>query len=228
MAFGLQLGIDQGPVDGHLEAAAAGRDEIQRGDFLSISLNELGRQTDGTVGVISDDAELKLDVHTRLLSSGASSVPAVARLYLVSGPITTDRPPPTDRDQGRGGGGGGWALLCTTADLYEAQIIRGALEQGGIVAIMIEPVQVIGAWMLPAGHERTPQRILVRQGDLEAARLLLMDADADAELPDPAERAADVAQRVRRADRIVRWAVAIAVGAVLLRALITFVSGVVG
>lgn len=152
-------------------------------------------------------------------------VPALVSLMWMGGPTTTDRPPPPDVAVGRGGGGGGWSLLCTTKDLYEAEIIRGALEQGGIVAVMIEPVQLIGSWMLPAGHERVPQRIMVLTSDLERARLLLMDADADAEMPDPREREETAVRRMSSADRILRWAIAIAIAGLLIRALLTAVSG---
>jgi hypothetical protein len=155
-------------------------------------------------------------------------VVALVSLVWMGGPVTTDRPPPPDVATGHGGRGGGWSLLCTTKDLYEAQIIRGALEQGGIVAVMIEPVQLIGSWMLPTGHERIPQRIMVLTTELDQARLLLMDADADAEVPDMHEREAVTVRRMGSADRILRWAIAIAIAGLLLRALLTAVSGVFG
>src|SRR4051812_12363639 len=44
---GLELGVDQFPVHGDLEGAAAGGDQLQVLDALLVLGQELGRQTDG-------------------------------------------------------------------------------------------------------------------------------------------------------------------------------------
>lgn len=83
--------------------------------------------------------------------------------------------PPLDAPGG-GGGGDGWALLATVGDRYEAEMIRGVLETDGIGPIVIQAVPVPGSWLLPAGHERIPQRVFVPRAVLEAARLALLEA----------------------------------------------------
>src|SRR5581483_2840940 len=60
---GLELGVDQLGVEGHLEAPAAGGDQPQLVDLLLEHREELGRQTDGLGLVVSDRAVLQLDSH---------------------------------------------------------------------------------------------------------------------------------------------------------------------
>ena len=60
---GLELGVEQLAVDGDLEAAAAGRDELEVVDLLLVSVQQLGRQTDGLWLVVSHRTVLDLDVH---------------------------------------------------------------------------------------------------------------------------------------------------------------------
>lgn len=125
-----------------------------------------------------------------------------------------------------GGGGGGWALLCSVADRYEAEMIRGVLEGDGLGPVVIETVQVPGSWLLPSGHERLPQRVFVLRALLDAARLALLEAgyagSEDATIPTPGP---SPEERWRRATRFVRWAVLVAVGGVFASYLIHLLGG---
>lgn len=142
----------------------------------------------------------------------------------MDGPIITDRPPPPVRVEA-GGGGGGWAQLCTATDLYEAEIIRGLLAEHDISRVMVEAVPMIGSWMLPSGYERAPQRVLVLRIELERARLVLLEAGAAAPEPDPEESRQTMERRSRGAERLLRFAVGLAVAAVLVRALFALLGG---
>ena len=53
MAPGLELGIDQIPVDGYLVTPAIGGNQGDRLDLRLIVLEQLGRQTGGPVGIVS-------------------------------------------------------------------------------------------------------------------------------------------------------------------------------
>jgi hypothetical protein len=62
----LQLRIDEVAIDGELEAAAGGGDQLQRLDLLLVRGQELGRQTDGLRLVVSHRAVLEFHVHACL------------------------------------------------------------------------------------------------------------------------------------------------------------------
>ena len=58
MAPRLQLGIHQAPVHRHLKTATIRGDEGERGDLELVRLQQVGRQTDGPVRVVSNRAVL--------------------------------------------------------------------------------------------------------------------------------------------------------------------------
>jgi len=87
-------------------------------------------------------------------------------------------PPPPDAKR-YGGGRPGWTLLCTVGDLYEAHLVKGVLEESGLGPVVLQPVPMFGAWMLPSGHERVPQRVFVPTAVEEAAQLALLEAGLD-------------------------------------------------
>ena len=58
MPPGLQLGVDQLAIHSHLVAPAIGRDEGDLGDPRFKVLEQVDRQTDGPVGIVSDCAIL--------------------------------------------------------------------------------------------------------------------------------------------------------------------------
>jgi hypothetical protein len=189
---------------------------------LSVTFNEFGRQTDGTVRVVSDDAELDADLHEVPLEGRRirGYRPPVRTERRVADQTTIDRSPPRPPDDidprgGGGGGGGGWVVLCSVGDRYEAEIIRGVLEGEGLGPVVIEPVAVPGSWLLPSGHERVPQRVIVMRALLDAAKLALLEAgcsvDDDDEEPERVEVAVPAPRRARSTTIILRWAVLIAV-----------------
>ena len=61
MPPGLQLGVDQLITDGYLKAPTARREERDLGDLMFVSPEQIDRQTDGTLGVVSDCAILDAD-----------------------------------------------------------------------------------------------------------------------------------------------------------------------
>ena len=64
---GLELGIDQVAVDAQLEAAALGRDELERLDLLFVRGQQLARQTDGLRLVVSHRTVHEFNIHRILL-----------------------------------------------------------------------------------------------------------------------------------------------------------------
>ena len=63
MAFRGLLGEDEVTVDHDFEHPAAGGDQGQLGDGAGVARQELGRQTDGPVRVVSDHAVFDADLH---------------------------------------------------------------------------------------------------------------------------------------------------------------------
>ncbi len=61
MPPGLQLGVDQLIVDGHLETSTVRRDKRDLGDLMFIRPEQVSHQTDGALGVVSDCAVLDVD-----------------------------------------------------------------------------------------------------------------------------------------------------------------------
>ena len=80
MALRGLLGEHQVAVDHHLEDPAAGGDQGQLGNAAGVVRQELGRQTDGPVRIVSDHAVFDADLHgspfracqSRWASSGCS------------------------------------------------------------------------------------------------------------------------------------------------------------
>jgi len=78
MALRGLLGEHQVAIDHHLEDAAAGGDECQLGDGAGVVPEDLGRQTDGSVRIVSDHAVFDADLHDVPLFStlrGAATPP---------------------------------------------------------------------------------------------------------------------------------------------------------
>ena len=64
----LQLRVNEIPVNGHLEATFAGRNQFQVADLLLVSRQQLARQTDGLRLIVSNRTILDLQVHNNLPS----------------------------------------------------------------------------------------------------------------------------------------------------------------
>jgi len=68
---GREFGVDQFAVNGELEAAAAGGDELVVLDLLLEGAEQFGRQTDGLGFVVSHGAVFEFQMHVCLLSLDA-------------------------------------------------------------------------------------------------------------------------------------------------------------
>jgi len=70
--------MDEFPVDRQLETAAIRRHEHNLGDLLRAVagkvLDERSRQTDGSRGVVSNDAKFDADLHAGLLTPGLAKL----------------------------------------------------------------------------------------------------------------------------------------------------------
>lgn len=140
--------------------------------------------------------------------------------------ISPPAAPPGDSERRYGGGRPGWALLRTVGDLYEAQLIRGVLEGAGLGPVVVEPIQTVGSWLLPSGHERVPQKIFVLAALVDASELALLDIGLD-----PSESAwdgpeKDVETRPHRGSRrTVRVALMLGFAAAAVSYLVAAVGG---
>jgi hypothetical protein len=66
VATNRSLGEEKRAIEGHLEAAFRGRQQLDTGDDRRPSRKQFVRQTDGARNVVSGDAELDLEVVTRI------------------------------------------------------------------------------------------------------------------------------------------------------------------
>lgn len=96
---GFSLRPDLPAVDGHLERPTGSRDQSE---FLHPALflfEDLGRQTDGPVGVVSGNAVLDLDLHKQSLAKSAADPPTWAGPNIPPSLEPNEAPP---RDPGPG------------------------------------------------------------------------------------------------------------------------------
>lgn len=191
------LGEDARAVDVDLEHAASGRDDLQGGDVLFELVQDLGRQTDGTFAVASNGAVFDADLHhvlpPRTWSKAMLTVPMGSRSQVID--------PPRSTHDGGGGGGGGWAWLVTARGIIEAQLIRGLLEEAGVVPVWLDTRDPSpGAWMFMSGNPNAPVAIYVPISHLDGARLALLESGlADG----PSDGGDDWSPEER--ERLVRW-----------------------
>jgi hypothetical protein len=83
-----------------------------------------------------------------------------------------------------GGGGGGWAWLVTARGIVEAQLINGILEANGIAPVVLDTSDPSpGAWLFLSGNVNALVRILVPASLLDSARLALLEAGLEADVP---------------------------------------------
>ena len=101
-----------------------------------------------------------------------------------NGSRVIDAPPATPTV---GGGGGGWAWLLTAHGIIEAELVRGVLETAGVVPVALDGRDTSpGAWMFLAGNVNALVRVFVPMSQLDAARLILLEAGLmQSEQPEP-------------------------------------------
>lgn len=169
---------------------------------MLVLFEELGRQTDGAIGIASDGAVRNGNLHrlpSGLVLKGIRRDATPTTLDVVKGrPGVLDPAPPAQSGEG---GSGGWKWLVTARDTFEGELLRGMLEAAGV------PVALDGfdrspfAWMYPAGNVRVPVQVFVPAGLLDVARLELLEANFVTPDRLAASRAAAPARRLLR-DRI--------------------------
>lgn len=91
--------------------------------------------------------------------------------------ILDPAPPTSGPTSGLGdGGSGGWSWLVTAADHFEAEVVRGLLENAGVPVVLDGFDRSPFAWMYPSGNVNAPVRVMVPTGLLDVARLELLDS----------------------------------------------------
>lgn len=114
------------------------------------------------------------------------------------------------RSTHEGGGGGGWSWLVTASGIIEAQLIRGVLEEAGVVQVWLDTRDPSPtAWMFMSGDPNAPVPIYVPASQLDTARLALLDSG----LGDPPGDAGDTGEvDGTEPERSTRWSPAGRVG----------------
>lgn len=99
------------------------------------------------------------------------------------------------------GGSGGWSWLVTASDRFEAEVLRGMLENAGVPVVLDGFDGSPFAWMYPSGNINAPVRVMVPTGLLEVARLELLESSLigpDRLVPSEPARPHRQARRVSR------------------------------
>ncbi|MDQ3981793.1 MAG: DUF2007 domain-containing protein [Actinomycetota bacterium] len=118
-------------------------------------------------------------------------------------------PPPPDVG-GDGGGGSGWVTLLRSPNDIEAHLLIGRLGEAGVEARIVREKGAPSAWLYGASKPWAPVLVVVRQRQLEDARMVLAEVSfaGPDHVPEPAPRKD---WRVP----LVWWVSALALGALL-------------
>ncbi|HEX2057561.1 MAG TPA: DUF2007 domain-containing protein [Actinomycetota bacterium] len=128
-------------------------------------------------------------------------------------------PPPIDPGDGGGGGGSGWVRLLRASNDIEGHLLAGRLTEAGVEARLVREKGAPSAWLYGGSNSWAPVTVMVRQRQLEDARLVL--AEVSFEAPDHVrEVAAEPDWRVP----VVWWATALALGALVTGAALAEVA----
>jgi len=178
---GRLLRVDEVAVDGDLEHAAAGWDQGDLRRRVFELLEDLRRQTDGSVEVASDGAVFDRDLHLGI-SSGARPGPQRfdEAMLIQMGASRTGVLEPAPPLENLGGGGGRWAWLLTARDAVEAEIVRGLLEGAGVPVALDWRDPSPFAWMHLSGNLFRPVPVYVPASLIDSARLQLLELGLDA------------------------------------------------
>ena len=130
------------------------------------------------------------------------------------------RPPDTRRESGnidlppiaeddRHGGGARWVELTKAHDDIDAHLLVGRLTEAGIETRTVKDRSAPGAWLLGGSNPWAPVGVLVRNFELDSARLVLAEVAFEAPAIEP-ERPPSPSAR-RRSARL-WWVTAVALG----------------
>ena len=84
-------------------------------------------------------------------------------------------PPALDAANGGGGGGSGWVTLLRAPNDIEAHLLVGRLGEGGIEARIVRDKGAPSAWLYGASKPWAPVTVVVRELQLQDARLVLAE-----------------------------------------------------
>ena len=130
-------------------------------------------------------------------------------------------PPPLDSGSG-GGGGSGWVRLLRAPNDIEGHLLVGRLGEAGVEARLVREKGAPSAWLYGGSNPWAPITVMVRQRQLEDARLVL--AEVSFEAPDHVR---DVAVEPNWRVPVVWWATAIALGVLVTGAALAQVADAV-
>ena len=130
-------------------------------------------------------------------------------------------PPPTGSDGG-GGGGSGWVRLLSAPNDIEAHLLVGRLGEAGVEARFLRDKGVPGAWLYGGSNPWAPVTVMVRQRQLEDARLVLAEVSFEGPAHAP-QAAAKPSWRVP----VVWWVTAVTLGVLVTGAALAQVADAV-
>jgi hypothetical protein len=135
-----------------------------------------------------------------------------------------DVPPPADLGGGGGGGGSGWVRLLRAPNDIEGHLLAGRLGEAGVESRLVREKGAPSAWLYGGSNPWAPITVMVRQRQLEDARLVLAEVSFAA--PDHVrELAADPEPDWRVP--VVWWVTAIALGVLVTGAALAQVADAV-
>ena len=130
--------------------------------------------------------------------------------------------PPSEGDDGGGGGGSGWVRLLRAPNDIEAHLLAGRLGEAGVEARLLREKGAPSAWLYGGSNSWSPVTVMVRQRQLEDARMVL--AEVSFEAPDHVR---DVAAEPDWRVPLVWWATAITLGVLVTGAALAQVADAV-
>lgn len=148
-------------------------------------------------------------------------MPASSGVTLPSRPRTPDggMPPPVEPEDDGGGGGSGWVRLLRAPNDIEGHLLVGRLLEAGVEARFVREKGAPSTWLYGASKPWAPVVVMVRERQLEDARLVL--AEVSFEGPDHVR---DVMVEPDWRVPVVWWATALALGVLVTGAALAQVA----
>lgn len=89
-------------------------------------------------------------------------------------------PPPVDKEGDGGGGGSGWVRLLRAPNDIEGHLLVGRLGESGVEARLVREKGAPGTWLYGGSNPWSPITVMVRQRQLDDARLVLAEVSFEA------------------------------------------------